>query len=109
MTLIVDSALTTNESLYFRYLTNVMKFDYGMDVIVEAQKEQIDYYYSTLKQKGSYDFVSEIICPEIKEEGIRLDTEMNFPLTVTTEKIHAINVLELINKIKLLGYIKRII
>ena len=109
MTLIVFSALTTNEGLYFRYLTNVMRFDYSMDVIVEAQKEQIDYYYSILKRKGLYDFVSEIISPEIKEEGIRLDTEMNYPLTVTTEKISAINVLELINKIKLLGYIKKTI
>jgi hypothetical protein len=109
MTLIVVSALTTNEGLYFRYLTNVMRFDYSMDVIVEAQKEQIDYYYYTLKEKGLYDFVSEIIYPEIKEEGIRLDTEMNYPLTVTTEKISAINVLELINKIKLLGYIKKTI
>ena len=109
MTLIVVSALTTNEGLYFRYLSNVMRFDYSMDVIVEAQKEQIDYYYSILKRKGLYDFVSEIIPPEIKEEGIRLDTEMNYPLTVTTEKISAINVLELINKIKLLGYIKRTI
>ena len=109
MTLIVVSSLTTNEGLYFRYLTNVMRFDYSMDVIVEAQKEQIDYYYSILKRKGLYDFVSEIISPEIKEEGIRLDTEMNYPLTVTTEKISATNVLELINKIKLLGYIKKTI
>ena len=109
MNLIVVSHLTTNEGLYFRYLSNVMRFDYSMDVIVEAQKEQIDYYYSILKRKGLYDFVSEIIPPEIKEEGIRLDTEMNYPLTVTTEKISAINVLELINKIKLLGYIKRTI
>ena len=79
-----------------------MRFDYSMDVIVEAQKEQIDYYYSILKRKGLYDYVSEIIYPEIKEEGIRLDTEMNYPLTVTTENISVINVSELINKIKLL-------
>ena len=77
-----------------------------MDVIVEAQKEQIDYYYSILKRKGLYDFVSEIISPDIKEEGIRLDTEMNYPLTVTTQKISVINVSELINKIKLLAKIK---
>ena len=106
MTLIVVSSLTTNEGLYFRYLTSVAKLHYGMDVIVEAQKEQIDYYYSILKRKGLYDFVSEIISPDIKEEGIRLDTEMNYPLTVTTQKISVINVSELINKIKLLAKIK---
>ena len=107
MTLIVVSALTTNEGLYFRYLTNVMRFDYSMDVIVEAQKEQIDYYYYTLKEKGLYDFVSEIIYPEIKEEGIRLDTEMNYPLTVTTEKICVTNVSNIIAQIKTLDYIKK--
>jgi len=106
MTLIVVSELTTNEGLYFRYLTSVAKLHYGMDVIVEAQKEQRDYFYSLLKEKGLYDFVSEIISPEIKEEGIRLDTEMNYPLTVTTQKISVINVSELINKIKLLAKIK---
>ena len=107
MTLIVVSALTTNEGLYFRYLSNVMRFDYSMDVIVEAQKEQIDYYYSVLKRKGLYDYVSEIIYPEIKEEGIRLDTEMNYPLTVTTEKICVTNVSNLIAQIKTLDYIKK--
>ena len=78
-----------------------------MDVIVEAQKEQIDYYYSILKRKGLYDFVSEIISPDIKEEGIRLDTEMNYPLTVTTEKISVTNVSNLIAQIKTLDYIKK--
>jgi hypothetical protein len=107
MTLIVVSELTTNEGLYFRYLTSVAKLHYGMDVIVEAQKEQRDYFYSLLKEKGLYDFVSEIISPEIKEEGIRLDTEMNYPLTVTTKKICVTNVSNLITQIKLLGYIKK--
>ncbi len=107
MTLIVVSALTTNEGLYFRYLTSVAKLHYDMDVIVEAQKEQIDLYYSMLKEEGLYDFVSEIISPDIKEEGIRLDTEMNFPLTVKTEKISVTNVVQLIAQIKMLGYIKK--
>jgi len=107
MTLIVVSELTTNEGLYFRYLTSVAKLHYGMDVIVEAQKEQRDYFYSLLKEKGLYDFVSEIISPEIKEEGIRLDTEMNYPLTVTTKKICVTNVSNLIAQIKMLGYIKK--
>ena len=41
------------------------------------------------------------------EEGIRLDTEMNYPLTVTTEKICVTNVSNLIAQIKLLGYVKK--
>ena len=109
MNLIVVSHLTTNEGLYFRYLTNVMRFDHSMDVIVEAQKEQIDYYYKLLKRKGLYDYVSEILPQDTKEEGIRLDTELNYPLTVKTKNISVTNVNNLIMQIKSLGYIKRTI
>ena len=107
MTLIVVSELTTNEGLYFRYLTSAIKLHYNMDVIVEAQKEQRDYYYSLLKRKGLYDFVSEIVSPEANEEGIRLDTEMNYPLTVTTKNICVTNVASLILQIKSLGSISK--
>ena len=80
-----------------------------MDVIVEAQTEQIDYYYSLLKKRGLYDFVSEIVTPEMREEGIRLDTEMNYPLTVTTKKICVTNVSNLITQINYLNKIKNLI
>ena len=109
MILIVVSALTTNEGLYFRYLTNVVKLHYKMDVVVEAQKDQIDYYYKILKKEGLYDFVDGFISPDTREEGVRLDTEMNFPLTVTTKTISVSNVAHLIAQIKTLGYIKKII
>ena len=109
MNLIVVSHLTTNEGLYFRYLTMLSATYLGLDVLVESQQQQRDYYFNLLRKKGLYDYVMEIVTPEEREEGIRLDTEMNYPLTVTTEKISAINVLELINKIKLLGYIKKTI
>ncbi len=81
----------------------------GMDVLVEAQKEQIDYYYKLLKRKGLYDYVSEILPQDTKEEGIRLDTELNYPLTVKTKNISVTNVNTLIMQIKSLGYIKRTI
>tara|TARA_Y100001951_G_scaffold97930_1_gene98145 strand:- start:1551 stop:1817 length:267 start_codon:yes stop_codon:yes gene_type:complete len=81
----------------------------GMDVLVEAQKEQIDYYYKLLKRKGLYDYVSEILPQDTKEEGIRLDTELNYPLTVKTKNISVTNVNNLIMQIKSLGYIKRTI
>ena len=100
MNLIVVSHLTTKEGLYFRYLTMTVKSYLGMDVLVEARKEQIDYYYKLLKKKGLYDFVSEIVPPEYKVDGVRLDTELNYPLTVQTNIIHAFNVTSLIMKIK---------
>ena len=109
MNLIVVSHLTTNEGLYFRYLTMTVKSYLGMDVLVEAQKEQIDYYYKLLKRKGLYDYVSEILPQDTKEEGIRLDTELNYTLTVKTKNISVTNVNNLIMQIKSLGYIKRTI
>ena len=109
MNLIVVSDLTTNEGLYFRYLTMMVKSYFGMDVLVEAPKYKIDYYYALLKRKGLYDYVSEILPPEVKEEGIRLDTELNYPLTVMTKEISVINVTHLIMQIKSLGYINETI
>ncbi len=107
MNLIVVSDLTTKEGLYFRYLTMTAKSYLEMDVVVEARKEQIDYYYKLLKKKGLYDFVSEIVPPEYEVDGIRLDTELNYPLTVQTNVIHAFNVTNLILQIKSLGKIRK--
>ena len=105
MTLIVVSDLTLNEGLYFRYLSMTAKSYLEMDVLIEAQKDQIDHYYKVLKKKGYYDCVSEILPPESREEGIRLDTDFNYPLTVKTESICCTNVMSLIMQIKSLGYI----
>ncbi len=107
MNLIVVSHLTTKEGLYFRYLSNVAKLHYNMDVVVEAKKEQIDYYYKLLKKHGLYDFVSEIVPPEYEVDGVRLDTELNYPLTVQTNSIHVFNVTNLIAQIKTLHKIRK--
>ena len=74
MNLIVVSDLTTKEGLYFRYLTMTAKSYLEMDVVVEARKEQIDYYYKLLKKKGLYDFVSEIVPPEYEVYGCLIYT-----------------------------------
>ena len=107
MNLIVVSDLTTKEGLYFRYLTMTAKSYLEMDVLVEAKKEQIDYYYKLVKKKGLYDFVSEIVPPEYEVDGIRLDTELNYPLTVQTNVIHSFNVTNLILQIKSLRKIRK--
>ena len=77
-----------------------------MDVLVEDQKDQRDYYFKILKKKGFYDCVSDIICPEDREAGIRIDTEYNYPLTVVTNSICCTNAMSLIMQVKALGYIK---
>ena len=107
MNLIVVSDLTTNEGLYFRYLTMTAKSHLGMDIVVEAQEDEIDHYYKILKERGLYDFVSEIVPPRYRVEGVRVDTELNYPLTVKTNKICVTNVLNLIGQIKLLGYVRK--
>ena len=78
-----------------------------MDVLVEAPESKIDYYYKILKKKGFYDYVSEILSPDKREEGVRLDTECSYPLTIVAESINCINVMNLIGQIKMLGYIKK--
>ena len=100
MNLIVVSHLTTNEGLYFRYLTMLTSTNLGLDILVESQQQQRDYYFNLLRKKGLYDYVMEIVTPEEREEGIRLDTEMNFPLSVTTETISVTNVMSLIVQIQ---------
>ena len=107
MNLIVVSHLTTNEGLYFRYLTMVTSMNLGLDVLVESQQQQRDYYFNLLKRKGLYDYVMEIVTPEEREEGIRLDTDMNFPLSVTAEKISVDNVMSLIVQIQNLVSVKK--
>ena len=107
MNLIVVSHLTTNEGLYFRYLTMVTSLNLGLDVLVESQKQQRDYYFNLLKKKGLYDYVMEIVTPEEREEGIRLDTDMNFPLSVTAENISVDNVMSLIIQIQSLVSVKK--
>jgi hypothetical protein len=107
MNLIVVSNLTTNEGLYFRYLTMMAAKNICMNILVEAQAQQRDYYYKLLKQKGLNDYVMDFITPEEREEGIRLDTESNFPLTVVTENICSDNVTSLILQIKSLALIKQ--
>ena len=107
MNLIVVSHLTTKEGLYFRYLTMTAKSYLEMDIVVEAQEDQIDHYYKILKERGLYDFVSEIVPPRYRVEGVRVDTELNYPLTVKTNEICVTNVMNLIGQIKTLNYIKR--
>ena len=48
MNLIVVSSLSCDEGLYFRYITMIAKHDLNYDILLEAQKEDIDYYFKLL-------------------------------------------------------------
>ena len=105
--MIVVSDLTLNEGLYFRFLSMTATSYLEMEVIVEAPKNKIDYYFNKLKRGGYYDYVSEILSPETREAGVRLDIDYNYPLTVISKEITCINVMNLISQIKMLNYIDK--
>lgn len=103
MNLVVVSNLTCNEGLFFRYVTMISKEEIGLDVLVEARRKEVDAYYKTLKSKGWIDFVDDFVYPEWKIEGIRLDTELNYPMTIRTSSISCENALNLTGQIKSLS------
>jgi|TARA_R110000751_G_scaffold302739_2_gene416957 hypothetical protein len=69
-------------------------------VVIECEKEKIDPLYKFLKRKGWYDFVSDIVVPEWRVEGIRIDTRNEYPLTIKTDYIRCENTPNLLGQIK---------
>ena len=100
MNLIVISDMTYDEGLYFRFISMVSKKDLGMDVLVESEKEKIDYYYNLLKSKGWFDYVDDFVVPQDKEEGIRIDREYNYAKTIKVNKICYENTTNILGQIK---------
>ena len=106
MNLIVSCELTCDEGLFYRYITMVAKTELGCVNLIEANKEQVDVYYKRLKQHGWFDFVDDFVLPEWREEGIRLDKELNYPLTIRTSKIMGTNTLSILGQVKSLSSIQ---
>ena len=103
MNLIISANLSTDppsEGLYFRFLTMVAKKDLRYDVALEADKEIIDFYYHFLKKKGWFDFVDDFVTPEEREEGVRIDTELIYPMTIRTKHIRCENTTNLLGQLK---------
>ena len=48
------------------------------------------------------DYVSEIVIPEYRIEGVRIDTELNYPKTILVKSISCENVLSLLGQVKFL-------
>ena len=103
MNLIISSTLSSDppsEGLYFRHLTMVAQEELDYCVVIESKKENIDYYYKFLKEKGWFDFVDDFIIPEWREEGVRIDTKNRYPLTIKTPYIRCENTLNLLGQMK---------
>ena len=65
MNLIVVSSLSCDEGLYFRYITMIAKEELDLEILLEAQKQDVDYYFNLLKKHGWFDFVDDFVLPEI--------------------------------------------
>jgi hypothetical protein len=100
MNLIVVSSLSCNEGLYFRHITMIAKKELDYDVILESQKEDIDYYFNLLKRKGWFDFVDDFVQPEWNIDGVRIDRELNYPKTIQVNSITCENTLNILGQIK---------
>lgn len=107
MNLIILAELTCNEGLYFRFLTMVAKNDLDYEILVEAKsKKDIDKYYKILKKYKWHDFIDDFIVPEWDVCGVRVDTELNYPMTIRTSQITCENVSVLLGQIKSLRTIQ---
>ena len=99
MNLIIVTQLTDNEGLYFRYVSMMAKTELDYDILLESRRGEIDFHYKYLKRKGWFDFVDDFILPN-QEDGVRLDTELNYPMTIKTDRITCENTLNLLGQIK---------
>lgn len=100
MNLIVVSSLSCDEGLYFRYITMMAKEELDYDVLLEAQKEDTDYYFNLLKKHGWFDFVDDFVQPEWGVEGVRIDKELNYAKTIQVQGIRCENALNILGQLK---------
>jgi len=99
MTLIIRDCLVNPPTWFasFRDLTLYCHIFLRDDVVIES--DDPDLYYGWIKARGGMDFVEDFVRPGT-EDGVRLDTEPNFPRSVITERIAPENVHHLIRQIQ---------
>ena len=108
MNLIISAGLSEppTEILPFRYVTSVCKCDYKLDVLIEYDRSMKDMYWGFLTKRGMFDYIEDIVMPEEKENGIRVDYELNYPKTVVAIKITIENQEKLLKHIAFLTVLK---
>ena len=103
MNLIIVADLSSDppsEGLFFRYVTMIAKEELGYDPLIEAEKSTIDFYYNFLKNRGWDDFIVDFVEPQWGIEGVRIDTEINYPLTIPVKYIRCENTPNLLGQLK---------
>ena len=105
MPLLIKSELAEppSENLPFRYVTMVSKCDLGLDVLIECEQELKDAYFYFLRPRGMLDYVDYLITPQENEDGIRVDTELNYSKTVVVNRIIIENSLAIIKQIRIVS------
>ena len=108
MNLIISSGLIEppTEVFPFRHLTSTSKCDYKLNVLIESEQSMKDMYWFFIREKGMFDYIEDIITPEERENGIRIDVEFNYPKTVVTKTIRFENENFLLKHIAILSVIK---
>lgn len=81
----------------FRDLTLICSMRLHADIVIETQ--ETDLYYKWLKPRGGMDFIDDFVLPGI-EEGIRLDTELNFDPSIVVDRIVPENTHNLYSRIQ---------
>jgi hypothetical protein len=80
----------------------IAKTELDYDILIESPENKVDYYYALLKRKGWFDYVDDFILPRHREEGVRIDTELNHPRTIRVNSISYENTLNLIGQTKMM-------
>ena len=78
----------------------IAKTELNYDILLETHKQDVDYYYKLLKKQGWFDFVDDFVQPEWREEGVRIDQELNYPKTIQVDSIRCENTLNILGQLK---------
>jgi hypothetical protein len=81
----------------FRDLTLICSLRLETDIVIES--DDVDLYDHWLKSRGEMDFVDDFVRPGI-ENGLRLDTQLNFDPSIVIDRIVPENTFQLYNRIQ---------
>ena len=105
MNLIIVAAIVKppTETLPLRFLTMTCKHDLKFSFLVDVYRKNQDSYYKYMRKTGLMDFVEELIDPNNREEGVRIDSSLIYPKTILTRKITFENVINILGQVKYLS------
>lgn len=102
MNLIIRDFLSEapTDYLAFFFLTQCVKTQLHMNILLLTEQEMKDLYFHYLREKGLFDYIDYILTPEEKEFGIRLDNNYDIPPTVKVDFIRLENQIKIFNTIR---------